>query len=190
MIFKFRLLSDESDNFCREIEVDSDANFLELNNAILESVGYTQSQPTSFLICDDEWEKQEEITLVEMEVSSDKDNYIMEETRIEEFASEEGQKLMFVFDYLNERAFYMELTEVILGKSLDKAVCTRKTGKAPVQTDESLLTEDLSKVVANAGKGKKGNDIDLNDLGFGDDEDFDEEEIQDFTDTEELEDFH
>ena len=41
MVFKFILLSDEVDDFLREIHIDSDATFLELNNAILDSVGYT-----------------------------------------------------------------------------------------------------------------------------------------------------
>ena len=40
MIYKFRLLSDEVDNFRRDIEIDSEATFLELHNAILESVKY------------------------------------------------------------------------------------------------------------------------------------------------------
>ena len=36
MIFKFLILSDEVDDFAREISIDSEATFLELNDAILE----------------------------------------------------------------------------------------------------------------------------------------------------------
>ena len=39
MIFKFILVSDEEDEFRREIEIESDSTFLELHKAILESVG-------------------------------------------------------------------------------------------------------------------------------------------------------
>ena len=62
---------------------------------------------TSFLICNDYWEIENEITLVEMDTSSEEDSLVMENVRIEEFVSEEGQKLMFVFDYMNERSFFM-----------------------------------------------------------------------------------
>ena len=55
MIYKFRIVSDEVDNFRREICIDSDATFLELNDAILDSVGFTKDQMTSFFICDDDW---------------------------------------------------------------------------------------------------------------------------------------
>ena len=44
MVFKFVILSDEVDNFVREILIESDATFLGLNDAILESVGYGREQ--------------------------------------------------------------------------------------------------------------------------------------------------
>ena len=34
MIFNFRIVSDEVDNFKREIKIDADATFLDLKNAI------------------------------------------------------------------------------------------------------------------------------------------------------------
>ena len=60
MIYKFRIVSDEVDNFRREICIDSDATFLDLHDAILDSVGFTKDQMTSFFICDDDWEKKTE----------------------------------------------------------------------------------------------------------------------------------
>ena len=70
-----------------------------------------------------------EITLVEMDTSSEVDNYIMEDTRLEELLEDEHQKLLFVFDYMTERAFFMELREIIPGKDLDKAVCSKSIGE-------------------------------------------------------------
>ena len=62
MIYKFRIVSDEVDNFKREICIDSDASFLELHDAILDSVGFSKDQMTSFFICDVDWEKKTEWT--------------------------------------------------------------------------------------------------------------------------------
>ena len=57
MIFRFTIISDEVDDFVREIQVDPDATFFDLHEAILKSTGYSNDQMTSFFICDDDWEK-------------------------------------------------------------------------------------------------------------------------------------
>lgn len=133
MVFRFLLLSDEVEDFKREIQIDADDTFLNLHNAIIKSVGFKDGEMSSFFICDDNWEKEQEITLVEMDTSSDEDAYIMEATVLSDMLEEEHQKLMYVFDYMTERAFFMELREIITGKNLDKAVCTKSTGEAPQQ---------------------------------------------------------
>ncbi|MDR0430412.1 MAG: hypothetical protein LBH58_08060 [Tannerellaceae bacterium] len=134
MIFRFLILSDEIDDFVREIKIDSEATFMELHNIIIESVGYTKDQMSSFFICDDDWSKRTEITLVDMGTSSEEDSYIMEETRLEELLEDEEQKLLYVFDYLTERAFFMDLREIIPGQTLDKPVCSRSEGMPPPQS--------------------------------------------------------
>ena len=59
MVYKFKLVSDEVSNFSREIEIDSNSTFLQLRNAILDSVGYSKDDIDSFFLCDDEWQLQE-----------------------------------------------------------------------------------------------------------------------------------
>ena len=147
MVFRFLILSDEVDDFKREIKIDSEATFLDLYNAIMDSVGYTKDQMCSFFICDDDWSKNTEITLVEMDTSSEVDNYIMEDTRLEELLEDEHQKLLFVFDYMTERAFFMELREIIPGKDLDKAVCSKSIGvKISTAIPNTISTNSIKKV--------------------------------------------
>lgn len=62
MIYRFTLISDEVDDFIREIKIDSEATFFDLHEAILKAAGYKDDQMTSFFICDDDWEKDQEIT--------------------------------------------------------------------------------------------------------------------------------
>ena len=143
MVYKFRIISDEVDGFFREIKIDSDASFYDLHEAILKSVGYKDDQMTSFF-CDDDWEKETEVTLEDMGGgSSEEDTYVMRDTRLSELLEDEKQKLLYVFDPLAERVFFIELSEIITGKDLDKAVCSRKEGEAPQQTidfDEQMNT--------------------------------------------------
>ena len=182
MIYTFKIQSDEVDNFSREIQVESDDFFISFNNAILEAVSFRKNVETAFVICDDDWEMGQEITLHEQNLDSDRDNYLMDDTRIDDFVERKGQKLMLVFDYENERAFYITLTQIEVGKHIDAPVCIKKTGKAPVLDIEDFQTQSAQKTT-------KKDSIDLDELGFGDDGGFDEDEIQDFTDTEELQDF-
>ena len=149
MVFRFLILSDEADDFKREIKIDSEATFLDLYNAIMDAVGYTKDQMCSFFICDDDWSKNTEITLVEMDTTSEVDSYIMEDTSLEELLEDEHQKLLFVFDYMTERAFFMELREIIPGKDLEQPVCSKSVGEPPVQImafneiDTKSVTSDL-----------------------------------------------
>lgn len=174
MVFRFLILSDEVDDFKREIKIDSEASFLDLYNAIMDSVGYTKDQMCSFFTCDDNWNKQTEITLVEMDTSSDVDNFIMEDTYLEEFLEDEHQKLLFVFDYMTDRAFFMELREIITGKDLDKAVCSKSVGEAPAQimSFEEMDSKASSTEIDEDFYGDSEYDIDELDRngfdGFGD----------------------
>lgn len=144
MVYKFRIISDEVDGFFREIKIDSDASFYDLHEAILKSVGYKDDQMTSFFICDDDWEKETEVTLEDMGGgSSEEDTYVMRDTRLSELLEDEKQKLIYVFDPLAERIFFIELSEIITGQDLKHAICSRKEGEAPQQTidfDEQLNT--------------------------------------------------
>lgn len=63
MIYRFLIISNEVDNFMREIQIDADAKFLELHQLILQACGYEDNQPASFTICEKGWQKGSEITL-------------------------------------------------------------------------------------------------------------------------------
>jgi len=60
MIYRFTIISDEVDDFVREIQIDPEATFFDLHEAILKAANYTNDQMTSFFICDDDWEKEKE----------------------------------------------------------------------------------------------------------------------------------
>lgn len=174
MVYRFKLVSDEVSNFSREIEIDSESTFLQLRNAILESVNYTKDELDSFFLCNEDWEREEEITLEDMgNLSSDEDLWLMESTPLSELIEDEGQKLTFVFDYLTERSFFMELKEMIPSRNLVEPICTIKRGKAPEQTVN--LQEFESKIDAKAQQ------TSLEDLAIEqiDEDAFDEEDLED-----------
>ena len=84
MIYRFTIISDEVDNFIREIQIDPEATFYDLHEAILKSTGYTNDQMTSFFLCDDDWEKEKEVTLEEMDDNPEMDSWVMKDTTLSE----------------------------------------------------------------------------------------------------------
>ena len=89
MIYRFTLISDEVDDFIREIQIDPEATFYDFHEAILKSAGYTNDQMTSFFICDDDWEKEKEVTLEEMDDNPEMDSWVMKETQVSELVEAE-----------------------------------------------------------------------------------------------------
>jgi hypothetical protein len=172
MIYKITFSCDEVDDFRRVFEADSDATFLELHEAILKSVGFPDDQMTSFFMCNDRWEKGQEITLIEMGSNFEYDNMIMASTHLSELMEDRGQRLIYIFDPMYERYFFGSLTEILPG-ILNGVECVESRGDSPKQ----LQTEDI----AEAARAKDAawedddmfdnNEFDINDLdaeGFQD----------------------
>lgn len=184
MIFRFTLISDEVEDFIREYKIDSDATFYDLHHIILSSCNYNDDQITSFFLCNENWEKKQEVVLEDMGTSSsDEDLYVMKNTLLSELLEEEKQRMLYVFDPLNERVFFIELTEIIFGEQLETPICSRQHGLPPKQYDTAELDAGLT---AADLKGK----MDLDEDFYGD-ESFDSGEFDpegfDFTDDKSVE---
>lgn len=170
------MVSDEEPDFMREISISSEAKFLELHEAILDSVNYDGGAITSFFICNDDWEKEQEITLIEMDTDSDVDSYVMSDTTISDLVTDEHQKLLYVFDFLSDRAFFIELKEMLPGQDIDAAECTASLGDAPIQYK---LEDDIEDIFEPKAKGKKATSSEFDDESFYGDEGFNEDEFDD-----------
>lgn len=168
MIFNFRLVSDEVDNFRREINIDADATFLDLRNAICDSVGYDKNQMCSFFLCDGNWEKGKEITLEDMGSDSDQEIYLMDETVLSDYV-DDGQRLIFVFDYMTDRCFFIEMKKSVAGQNLNEPVCVESIGNPPAQTMDFEEFEAKTTPSVTAGADDFDEDFYGSD-GYNDDE--------------------
>lgn len=180
MTYCFTIISDEVDDFELEISIDSESTFEDLHKAIQKAAGYSGQQLTSFFICDDSWEKETEITLEDMSMDSENDSYLMSETKLSEFLEEEKQKLIYVFDYIADRCFFIRLSHIRFDKETAQAVCTHKEGHAP---QELMDIADMDMIADT--KAKTGGD-DMGENFYGSDgydmEDIDKESFEGFDD--------
>ncbi len=112
MVFKFRLISNEEKDFIRDIELLSDQTFYDFHRAITHNLNYDKSQIASFFISNEKWEKLEEITLFDMsEGGSDVKVHVMDKTYLNDFIKEPRQRLLYIFDFFNERLLFVELID-------------------------------------------------------------------------------
>jgi hypothetical protein len=171
MVYKFRLISNEKEDFIRDFEVRSDQSFYDLHQAIQKNLYYDQSQIASFFLCNDRWEKAQEITLFDLSDEPDQKTMVMDNTRFSEHIHELKQKLLYVFDVFNERAFFIEVAEIkedSPGKSYP--ACTLSKGSPPVQIimDQVFLTRDPSLNFDDTGIETTDEDSLFNDSDFDD----------------------
>lgn len=148
MIFKFRLLSDEVDNFVMDIEVPYDMNLLQLHNFIRKELKYNPCEMASFFLSDVEWEKFREFTLIDMGVEAEFDEddedemappMPMEKVTVANVMRHKFDRLIYVFDMFAERQLFMELLESKPsedGAKYPKVVCLE--GSAPAQFIDEL----------------------------------------------------
>ena len=64
--YKFRVNFDEVEDFVRDIEILSSDNFENFHKILYTSIGLKGNELASFSLCDVKWNKQKEITLIDM----------------------------------------------------------------------------------------------------------------------------
>ncbi len=183
MIYRFKIMSEEVNDFLRVIDIDPDATFMDLRQCVLDCVGYKDEYEDSFFICDDNWQREKEITISGRSSLSDQDDYKMNDTTLSELIEDEGEKLSFRYDNESDRELFMELKEVIFGQSVDKPSCIKRAGNAPVQI------MPIEEPLPNTNQKSKQPMSDEIDLEFYGDEGFNDEEIEsgfDFGEEEEM----
>lgn len=133
MICIFEISSTEEPDFNRLIHIDPEQTFLDLHQAIQNTCNFDHSQMASFFLTDDSWRKKmKEFTLLDSGTQSPK-QISMRRVKLNEHLSEPGQKLIYVFDYFNERFLNVELKEKLMRTDLKEPFVAYEKGNAPAQ---------------------------------------------------------
>jgi hypothetical protein len=111
MIFLFRIISDENPVFFRDLVADGSDTFLEFHHTLQKDLGYDPTQLASFFITNQQWEKQQEITLIDMMQEPGISTFTMERETLGEHLHELNQRMIYVFDFFSDRIFFIELIE-------------------------------------------------------------------------------
>ncbi len=176
MTIRLRLISGEDDEFFRDIEISGKATFLDLHQFIQELLNFDEGQMASFVFTVEDWQKNEEITLMDMAFDETCSAFIMSDVPINQFVSQNKQRLLYVFDFFNERNLFIEAYD-IQEAECEMTKCIRANGDAPQQVDLSHLLAESDEEMPNAPA--DFNDEDIMDF---DEEDFDDNGMISYTD--------
>jgi hypothetical protein len=170
--YKFKVLFDEVEDFERNIEILSSDNFESFHKILYESIGLTGHELASFSICDTKWNKKQEITLIDMQddretetpdyeeeeefsTSSNIPKFVMKEAVLKDFITDPHQHIMYEYDFIHPKVFYIELLKTLPAKEeMVFPRCALSTGVLPKQdehqinnqSEDELLTDFLTEI--------------------------------------------
>ncbi|GLB53571.1 hypothetical protein NBRC110019_26120 [Neptunitalea chrysea] len=111
MIYKFRIILDTEEDIFRDIAIKANVSMEDFHNAITQAFGFDGTEMASFYMSDNEWSQGEEISLFDMSEGTSEVK-LMNETILEDVATEDQPKLIYVYDFFSMWTFFVELAEV------------------------------------------------------------------------------
>ena len=137
------MLSDENDNFVRDFEVSHEMNLLELHNFIISSIEYDDCM-ASFYTADEQWQPLQEFSLMDLgEEQFDGAPVAMEKVSLAELVVSECNRLIYQFDMIADRAFYLEVVSATQpNPELEYPRVSFENARVPDQYDPDAVPAD------------------------------------------------
>jgi hypothetical protein len=133
-VYRFRILSDEVEDFFRDLDILPGHTFLDFHNALQKELKYDPSQLASFFLADKKWEKGTEFTLFDISEGKRQDLLMMDKAVLADHVHSLKQKLLYQFDYFSDRYLYVELVEMPdLTEGKEYPLIIRRKGNPPPQ---------------------------------------------------------
>ena len=173
MVFQFQITSPEFKSFRISAELSKQHTFFDFHSLIQKSLGFESHQLASFFIFDRKGLKEKEVSMLDMGINGAA-YYIMNKTLLTDLIQTERQKLIYTFDFINDRSLFIELTKLNMEKNLSEPLVTLKQGESPMQVlgeevdvmDRESTTKDDEKVYSYFGDLEDYTEV------FGDMDDF------------------
>jgi len=143
MVFKFRIISDKVENFALHMDADAKNTFFELHEAIQDKCKYDPSELATFFLADEEWDKGMEISMFRNKSSNYDASRTMKNATLGDYLKEKEDKLIYIFDVINQKSLYIELNDIVMENKLNAPVVTYNRGLAPLQSSSNRYDTDL-----------------------------------------------
>jgi hypothetical protein len=177
-ILRFRVVLDTTEDVFRDIEVAAEQTFEQLYDTIVQSFEFKGGVMSSFFISNENWDKGQEITLLDMSEKGESE-FVMSKCVLNDFMVDERQRIILVYDFMRMWIIYVELIDEFTapaGSHYPKV--SMKFGDAP--DEESKEMADTSFEVETFGlsdddKGEENIEDEIGDM-FDDFTEYSEED--------------
>jgi len=127
MQLKFRIILNVEEDVLRDIVIDSNISLIEFSKIISSEFGFDSSEISTFHHSNENWEQLDEIKIFKI----DELDQIMDKTPISNFFLSKGDKLIYIYDFLNYWTFFIELYELDESVKVDSYNCINSVGEVP-----------------------------------------------------------
>jgi hypothetical protein len=183
-VLKFRIYFEEDDSIYRDVAIKHTQTFLQLHQVILKSYEFDSKHQATFYRSNDNWQRGREISLAQYDKHYKVAPLLMENTAIGSEIKDPNQKFIYVYDFVKNWGFLVELISVSKEESskIDYPAVIKSEGIAPSQYGTKgiagdKLTEMEEKYDLKAGTegfGTEGGDGDDDELTEGEGEEAEE----------------
>ena len=137
------MLSDENDNFVRDFEVSHEMILFELHNFIIASSGYDVCM-ASFYSGEEQWQPLQEFSQMDLgDEQFEGAPIAMEKVTLAELVVSECNRLIYQFDMIADRAFYLEVVSATQpNPELEYPRVSFENARVPDQYDPDAVPAD------------------------------------------------
>jgi hypothetical protein len=134
-VLKFRIYFEEDDSIYRDVAIKHTQTFLQLHQVILKAYEFDNKHQATFYRSNDNWQRGREISLAQYEKPYKVAPLLMENTAIGTEIKDPNQKFIYVYDFVKNWSFLVELIGVSKEESskIDYPALVKSEGIAPSQ---------------------------------------------------------
>jgi hypothetical protein len=134
-VLKFRIYFEEDDSIYRDVAIKHTQTFLQLHQVILKAYEFDSKHQATFYRSNDNWQRGREISLAPYDKQYKVAPLLMENTVIGSEIKDPNQKFVFVYDFVKNWSFLVELISVSKEESskIDYPAMIKSEGIAPSQ---------------------------------------------------------
>jgi hypothetical protein len=134
-VLKFRIYFEEDDSIYRDVAIKHTQTFLQLHQVILKAYEFDNKHQATFYRSNDNWQRGREISLAQYDKPYKVAPLLMENTAIGTEIKDPNQKFIYVYDFVKNWSFLVELIGVSKEESskIDYPAMIKTEGIAPSQ---------------------------------------------------------
>jgi len=108
-----RIVADTKEDIFIDFSVNKKCNFSDIHHFLISKFNLNKLELSSFYYSNDNWDKGEEITLMNMNFGDENDMKFMDMIFLKDIYEEGHHKFLYVNDFLNMNIFYLEILKEV-----------------------------------------------------------------------------